>query len=465
MKSLKSLLMKVPYGKFPFERYSLVIALLILLAIIPLVFSSGRRMVSEILASSAPTPSNLRVSSQTCQSNNEKVDVTFDWDGSTGSNYLYQVLVRSSSYQGGDWREASGTSATSWSWVGLPHNSNFEWKVRGIYVPDWSTVETDKKSFTTKNCAPDSDGDGIPDSSDSCPSEAGYQDNDGCPDEEPVQPAASCSGNFGENEYKVCYFGGTNFSGLIQESSESGGPQIWHEWLGGEVLPGRKDNLSGKWRGYFTFNQSKYEIQCYADDGLKVIINDNVVFDNFASDGSKFTAFCPTGSDRLPKIDLAGRTKIEIWWNEKDGDALLKLNFVKASGCSRPAWDGVTEVNYEIEPIINYMKCYSSGEEERDYPVWGIMVGLFGAESTWGTDTGPSLTNDYGILQFNTDTWPETPPAKAGESLWNPGAQVEAGEWEVYDQHLPTKWSTFNNGSWYYFYEGYLNGYYKNLSQ
>jgi len=140
-------------------------------------------------------------------------------------------------------------------------------------------------------------------------------------------PIITCNCDPSDGYYKVCYYGGTNgytsTTNCIKESTTSG-TEINNDWKDGPVVGTRSDDVSGTWRGYFNFEQGNYNIDYCVDDGLKIIINDNVIFDNLAPDGSKYT-----GCGNVSAGNISGRTKVEVIWNEKGGYANLKVKFNK----------------------------------------------------------------------------------------------------------------------------------------
>jgi len=135
-----------------------------------------------------------------------------------------------------------------------------------------------------------------------------------------------CNCDPSEGQYKVCYFAGTNANPIncIKETTEAG-PKIDHNWGTGAIVDDRVDNLSGTWRGFFNFEQGKYDIECFADDGIIIQVNGNEVYREFAADGSIYAIFC----DDAPTLELSGRTQIKVTWNEKGGNAALRVDFVK----------------------------------------------------------------------------------------------------------------------------------------
>jgi len=120
----------------------------------------------------------------------------FDWTDVPGATYALHLF--SSDNQLIAYHE--DLTVSNWS-EGLFLQQTFSWKVIAT-LDSGEILESDIATFTIQPVNLDTDGDGIPDSIDSCPTEAenynGYEDTDGCPDEDPgetITPAIAITPN------------------------------------------------------------------------------------------------------------------------------------------------------------------------------------------------------------------------------------------------------------------------------
>ena len=136
-----------------------------------------------------------------------------------------------------------------------------------------------------------------------------------------INIAATCDASFPEDGFSVCYAVGTDFSGSLL----GGGPKVSkidYDWGYGEVFPSRSDNISARWRGKMQFD-GRYRVEGYADDGVIIMVGSKKVVDKLASDGSIWAQYFQS-----EVFEADGSQNIQIWWNERDGLAALKVDFV-----------------------------------------------------------------------------------------------------------------------------------------
>lgn len=148
------------------------------------------------------------------------------------------------------------------------------------------------------------------------------------------------------------YFNAANFVYARRDS------QVNFDWQSGSpsaLVP--QDNFSGLWKGKFNFEAGEYTFTVVKDDGMRVGIDGQNVFDRFYSEQEKNFTFKKTMS--------AGYHELKVEYFELTGLATAKVTWVKTSSSTGGGGGGGTGV----VPYAKFVPALNDGSG----PSYGVV--------------------------------------------------------------------------------------------
>jgi F5/8 type C domain/PA14 domain len=175
----------------------------------------------------------------------------------------------------------------------------------------WGISLWDVRVFgpTSSPPAPDGDGDGVPDSTDQCPTQPGPASNGGCPS------SADCP----TGQYLARYWSNQTLSGLpVLSRCEA---LINNDFGTGSPAGVPADGFSARYEGTVNFDAGDYEFALGGDDGVRLYIDGVRVIDRWVDQA--FTTY------RHTQTMAAGRHTVRVEFYENRGLARVDLDFAK----------------------------------------------------------------------------------------------------------------------------------------
>jgi hypothetical protein len=240
--------------------------------------------------------------------------VELNWETAYASRY--RILTRRSS--GGSWSTAA--TVTSWS-AGLrvhtfPVRNARYVRIRGDQrATPWGISLWDVRIFGPTSSPPpsDGDGDGVPDSTDQCPTQPGPASNGGCPLPDP--PPADCP----TGEYLARYWSNQTLSGLpVLSRCEA---SINNDFSTGSPPGVPADGFSARYEGRLNFDAADYEFALTGDDGVRLWVDGDLLIDRWVDQA-------PT-TYRATRAMTAGVHNVKVEHYEASGQAVVRLAITK----------------------------------------------------------------------------------------------------------------------------------------
>jgi hypothetical protein len=138
-----------------------------------------------------------------------------------------------------------------------------------------------------------------------------------------------CIADYYYDQWSVCYYQGQDASGsflttaLYPHSPDPSPGRFWalnEDWGSGAIGgTAASDNVYGYWKGSFTFTDDYYLFSLFADDRVRLYIDDVVVLDRWTDGGVNTSA--------VTKHMTAGRHRIRVDWYESTGSAQMRLHW------------------------------------------------------------------------------------------------------------------------------------------
>lgn len=120
------------------------------------------------------------------------------------------------------------------------------------------------------------------------------------------------------NEFCVSYYNDVDRADFAMEAMDQF--PIDHDWGGESPDPSiDADTFSAYWLGNFDFEAGTYEFSVTADDGVQLLIDGNVLIDQYFDQG-------PTTYTQSISLSRGLHT-VEIYYYENGGGAVLKASF------------------------------------------------------------------------------------------------------------------------------------------
>ena len=218
------------------------------------------------------------------------------------------------------------------------------------------------------------------------------------------------SANCAANQFAAEYFAGVSPSGGPALIACEGG--IDHDWgTSGPGAPLGGDQFSARWLGMFDFTAGDYVFSAGADDGIRVWVDDQLVFDGWLEQAATpYRAVVPM---------TAGAHVVRMDYYEQAGLALAKLFWQKQTPCP----SGQFCVEYFAGTSLIPPAKYATSEAAISHD--------------WGTGgPGNGLGNDYfsarweGSFPLEAATYTFVARADDGLRLWVDG-QLLIDQWKT----------------------------------
>jgi hypothetical protein len=121
--------------------------------------------------------------------------------------------------------------------------------------------------------------------------------------------------------FRGCYYDNVDFTALKAIHNVG---QINFDWRGGGPSNGMDgDYFSARYLGDFNFEKGTYQFQLSADDGVRILIDDRVIYEDWT---------IHPATDRTIHYTLSGGThRVKVEYYEAQGDASLKLSWTKSA--------------------------------------------------------------------------------------------------------------------------------------
>jgi hypothetical protein len=240
--------------------------------------------------------------------------VELNWETAYASRYT----IRTRRSSGSSWSTAATVTISS---PGLKVHTFPVRNARYVRIEGnqratrWGISLWDVRVFgpTSPPSPPDGDGDGVPDSTDQCPSQPGPASNGGCPSPDP--PPADCQ----TGEFLARYWSNQTLSGLpvlsrcefsINNDFGTGSPP---------GLPA--DGFSARYEGRVNFDAADYEFALTGDDGVRLWVDGDLVIDRWVNQGA--TTY------RATRAMTAGVHNVRVEYYDASGRAVVRLAITK----------------------------------------------------------------------------------------------------------------------------------------
>jgi hypothetical protein len=249
--------------------------------------------------------------------------VELNWETAYASGY--RIRTRRSS--GNAWSTAATVTTLS---PGLKvhtfpvRNARYVRIVGDQRATPWGISLWDVRVFGATSSPPsDGDGDGVPDSTDQCPSQPGPASNGGCPSPGPA-PVDCQTG-----VYLARYWSNQTLSGLpvLSQCEES----IDNDFGTGSPPGLPADGFSARYEGRVNFDAAEYEFALTGDDGVRLWVDGNLLIDRWVNQGA--TTY------RATRAMTAGIHNVRVDYYEASGQAVVRLAITKQSAPPPPSAD------------------------------------------------------------------------------------------------------------------------------
>jgi hypothetical protein len=260
----------------------------------------------------------------------------------------------------------------------------------------WGISLWDVRVFgpTSPPSPPDGDGDGVPDSTDRCPTQPGPASNGGCP------AAADCP----TGEYLARYWSNQTLSGLpVLSRCEL---SINNDFGAGSPSGLPADGFSARYEGKINFDAADYEFALTGDDGVRLWVDGDLVIDRWVNQAA--TTY------RATRAMTAGVHNVRVDYYEASGQAVVRLGITKRDVSPPPPPPGAVTLqqidggpNYFAQfsnplptspgyfPIASWCRPWHDSGQVAKYRDFGLNLGI--------CLENPELTNEA-LIRSSTDS-------------------------------------------------------------
>lgn len=191
----------------------------------------------------------------------------------------------------------------------------------------------------------------------------------------------------GENIFNTCYYNGTYNTNFGASSYFETNNEINFDWgLNSPNTLVNKDKFSVTWLGNFNFDEGDYNFVVTGDDGVKLIVDNEIVIDKWLDQSA-------TTYTKLKKLS-AGKHLIELKYYENTGYATAKLTWQKINSTISNTPTAVIPpvVNKELLPVtIDTLKYFTGVNNSRaltgTHPMNLTVTGQTAYYVKWASDS------------------------------------------------------------------------------
>jgi hypothetical protein len=157
------------------------------------------------------------------------------------------------------------------------------------------------------------------------------------------------------NVWKAEYYANQNLSGDAQHSGEE--IRVDYDWGNGSPSGLLPDQFSARWSGYWDFEVGVYTFFAFADDGVRLWLDDQLLIDSWATGRGSHQA--------TVTVTEAGLHRLKLEYFEATGEAAIRLHWRRTD--LYPWWQG----DYYREPWVEAGKQYSQNDNTIQFD-WGM---------------------------------------------------------------------------------------------
>jgi hypothetical protein len=276
--------------------------------------------------------------------------VELNWE----TAYASQYRIRTGTSSGSAWSTAATVTTLS---PGLKVHTFPARSARYVRIvgdqraTPWGISLWDVRVFgaTSSPPLPDGDGDGVPDSTDQCPTQPGPASNGGCPSPGPA-PVDCQTG-----EYLARYWSNQTLSGLpVLSRCEA---SIDNDFGTGSPPGVPADGFSARYEGRINFDAADYEFALTGDDGVRLWVDGELVIDRWVNQAA--TTY------RAARAMTAGIHNVRVDYYEASGQAVVRLGITKRDVPPPPPPPPPpgTVTLQQVDGGPNYFGQFTNGQE------------------------------------------------------------------------------------------------------